>query len=102
MAPTYKLPSSPNSHYDITIWRQILLCLRRAHQRLRNNLARPISTVFGNSVIGVIFGSVFYNISDSSERINSRTILLFFVTLLNAVMTGFEVSASFTTANIAH
>ena len=84
-------PSRKGSPYNISLSRQITLCLRRGIKRVGNHIALPISTVIGNAVLGVIVGSVFYNLDNTSENVPSRTTLLFFATLLNGFMSGFEV-----------
>lgn len=68
------------------------ICLKRALQRLRNTPAPSISAVVANSILGLIIGSVFYNLGETTDDLQSRTILLFFALMVNAFAPAFEVS----------
>ena len=68
------------------------MCTIRGFLRLRNDLAPPISGIIGNFIVAVILGSVYYNLPDTTSSFYGRTALIFFTTLLNAFITGFEVS----------
>lgn len=85
------VPSHRSSPYTIGTFRQIGLCLGRGIQRVKNNIQLPISTVLGNTIMALIVGSIFFNLKPDSDSMQKRTILLFFSTLLNGFMTGFEV-----------
>lgn len=43
--------------------------------------------------MGIIIGSMFYNLDSTTSSFYNRSVLLFFAILLNAFMSSFEVSA---------
>ncbi|KAH8667575.1 ABC transporter CDR4 [Tricladium varicosporioides] len=79
------------SQYSISTMQQINICLRRAYQRLINNSEPTISAIIGNSIIGIILGSAFYNLDESSVSIDRRALLLFFSIMMNACASGMEI-----------
>ena len=79
------------SPYTISFLRQIRACIHRAFQRLRNNLVAPISGIAGNTIVSIIFGSVFYNLPVETSSFQSRSFLIYYVTILNACTPAFEV-----------
>ncbi|KAF1950446.1 hypothetical protein CC80DRAFT_509783 [Byssothecium circinans] len=79
------------SPFTIPISQQIAICLIRGFQRLRNNLAVPISYVIGNVVMAAVVGSVFIDLGDTANDVTRRTVLLFFAVLINAFMSAQEV-----------
>lgn len=81
------LPAKP---YQLPLPRHLGLCAARGFIRLRNDLAPPISSLVGNCLIGIVLGTVFINLRDNTSRFFARSALLFFSTLLNAFVTGFE------------
>lgn len=88
---SHSLPTSPQT-YPLRLSAQVNICLTRALQRLRNTPAPSISAVVANSVLGLIIGSVFYNLGETTDDLQSRTILLFFALMVNAFAPAFEVS----------
>ena len=81
-----------DGNHSISIYQQVRICLWRAMLRLKNDLGPPISSLVANGLLGIILGSVYYNLQDTTASFYSRSALLFFTTLLNAFATGFEVS----------
>lgn len=81
-----------SSPFTISIPTQIKLTLGRAFRRLANNLAPPISGGVGNVIMGMIVGSIFYNLADNTGSFYSRGVLVYFSIILNAFMSAFEVS----------
>ncbi|KAH7323258.1 BcatrD protein [Stachybotrys elegans] len=79
------------STFPISLVEQTAICLRRANQRFFNNAAPVISTIMANGVLGLIIGSAFYNLSEDSGDMYSRSILLFFATMLNSFVPAFEI-----------
>jgi hypothetical protein len=51
-----------------------------------------IVTVFGNFLMALLLGSVFYDLPDDTSSLNNRCILLFFALLFNALNSSLEVS----------
>lgn len=70
---------------------QCRLCIQRGFQRLRGDTSLAISTIFGNSIMAMIIGSVFYNLQPVTSSFYSRGALLFFAILLNAFGSSLEV-----------
>ncbi len=79
-----------HQQYRASIGRQVSLCLGRGFVRLRNDLAPPISNLVGNCILGVVLGTVFLNLRDDTSSFFARSALIFFATLLNAFVSGFE------------
>jgi ABC-type multidrug transport system permease subunit len=71
---------------------QVKLCTRRAFQRQQGDATIALSGIIGNTVIGIIIGSVFYNLPSNTGTFYSRGVLLFFAILLNAFSSFLEVS----------
>ncbi|KAH8695317.1 ABC-2 type transporter-domain-containing protein [Talaromyces proteolyticus] len=82
---------SAKSPYTISVPMQISLCITRGFQRLRGDLTFFFATIFGNLFISLVLGSVFYNLPPTSDSVNNRCILLFFVILFNALSSSLEV-----------
>lgn len=74
---------------------QVKICLIRGFQRLAAEKTFALVTVAGNAVISLILGSVFYNLPDSAESINSRCIVIFFAILFNGLSSALEVRSEF-------
>ncbi|EXJ89900.1 ATPase [Capronia epimyces CBS 606.96] len=82
-------PSS--SPYTISVPMQIRLCITRGFQRLLGNKAFFLVTVFGNLLISLVLGSVFYNLPGDTGSITSRGTLIYFAILFNALNSALEV-----------
>ncbi|OTA63684.1 hypothetical protein K449DRAFT_31387 [Hypoxylon sp. EC38] len=78
---TYPLP---------TVW-QTLACLSRAFIRTKSNAAADISAIVANTILGVIIGSLFFNLPEDAENLQQRSVLLFFALMVNAFVPGSEV-----------
>ncbi|KAF2185804.1 hypothetical protein K469DRAFT_750126 [Zopfia rhizophila CBS 207.26] len=85
------LSRSLNNAFTLSLWEQFLLCLNRGMMRLRNQIQVPVSNVFANGMLALIVGSIFYNLSDTTASFYGRGVLVFFATMLNGFMSGFEV-----------
>ncbi|KAL8994873.1 MAG: hypothetical protein Q9169_005271 [Polycauliona sp. 2 TL-2023] len=79
------------SPYVASLLRQVSICLSRSYHRLSQNLVVPISGLIGTAILGVITGSVFYNLQADSSDLFSRGALIFFATMINATSSAFEV-----------
>ncbi|KAF2462559.1 uncharacterized protein BDR25DRAFT_274341 [Lindgomyces ingoldianus] len=88
-----KLHSSLNSRrtYDVSTRTQIALCIRRGFQRLRNHPGPQLGSVIGNTIIAIVVGSVYYNLSDDTAGMDKRAVLLFFSLMINAYAPAFDV-----------
>jgi ATP-binding cassette subfamily G (WHITE) protein 2 (PDR) len=84
----------PKSPYTISTPMQIKLCISRGFQRLQGDLSLLLTGVLGNSIMGLIVSSVFYNLQNNTSTLYSRGALLFFAILLNAFSSALEVSGA--------
>lgn len=76
------------------------MCMIRGAQRLRNDLETPLSAIFGNLILSLILGSMFYNMSEDTDSFFGRGALLFFTILLNTFLGAFEVCNLFETSTV--
>ncbi|KAJ7741755.1 ABC-2 type transporter-domain-containing protein [Mycena maculata] len=83
---------SAKSPYTISVRRQIALCMERGFQRLRGDLTNFYVTVFGNFVMALFIGSVFYNLKDDSSSLYARGALLFYAVIFNAFASALEIT----------
>ncbi|RDW60660.1 AtrD-2 [Coleophoma cylindrospora] len=79
------------SPYTISVPMQIKLCMKRGFQRFRQDMTTTLTGAIGNSIMALIIGSVFYNLSDTTSSLYSRGALLFFAILLNAFSSNLEI-----------
>lgn len=79
------------SPYLLSIPMQIQLCLRRAYQRMRNDLPTVLSTAIVQIVLSLIIGSIFYNSPNSSSAFFQKGAVIFFAVLMNALITMNEI-----------
>lgn len=80
------------SPYTISVKDQVRLCFKRGFQRTRGDMTIVLSGIFGNTVIALIIGSVFYNLDNSTSALYSKGALLFFGILMAAFASSLEVS----------
>ena len=71
-----------------------MLCVTRCIQRLRGDLAAPVSAIAGNCILSIILGTLFYNLPEETSSFFARGALLFFTVLINTFLGAFEVSCS--------
>ncbi|KAF2121683.1 AtrD, ABC-transporter [Lophiotrema nucula] len=81
----------PATRFALSPGQQVTICLKRALQRLRNNSSATISAILGNAIIGIIIGSIFYDLDESSASMDRRALLIFFSIMLNACASGYEI-----------
>ncbi|KAI9830727.1 MAG: hypothetical protein M1819_005391 [Sarea resinae] len=81
----------PKSPYTISIPMQIKLCMKRGFQRLLGDMTFFYTTVFGNTVMALIVGSVFYDLPNSSSVFYSKGALIFFAILFAAMSSALEI-----------
>ncbi|OCK85345.1 hypothetical protein K432DRAFT_413340 [Lepidopterella palustris CBS 459.81] len=82
---------SVKSPYTISVAMQVYLCMTRGFQRLQGDKTYFLITVFGNLVISLVLGSVFYNLPPTTASFNRKCILLFFAVLFNALNSALEI-----------
>lgn len=79
------------SPYTISVPMQIQLCIERGFQRVRGDPGLFFTGVGGLCSIGLIIGSVFYNMEDSTDKLYSRGALLFFAILMATFSSALEI-----------
>lgn len=70
---------------------QVKLCMVRGFQRLWAEMTFALVTVFGNLVISLVLGSVFYDLNETTGSFYGRGALLYFAILFNALSNALEV-----------
>lgn len=83
------------SPYTISVSQQIMLCLRRGFQRLSGDRTILFSGMFGNGVMALVIGSVFFDLQNNTAALYSRGALLFFAILMNAFASSLELLTLF-------
>ncbi|OTB07874.1 hypothetical protein M426DRAFT_8470 [Hypoxylon sp. CI-4A] len=79
------------SPYTISIPMQIGLCMMRGFQRIRGDMLFAVGTVIANFIISLTLGSIYYNLPDAAESMNSRGILLYFAIVFSALSSATEI-----------
>ncbi len=83
------------SQYTISFFEQLKLLIKRSFQRKLGDKAFTIIDCVASIIQALIFGSLFYNISDSTSGAYSRGGVLNFSILLFAIIALAEISYSF-------
>ncbi|KAL4794317.1 P-loop containing nucleoside triphosphate hydrolase protein [Aspergillus venezuelensis] len=78
------------SPYTLSYTQQVNLCLWRGYRRLKPDPSVTISSLFGNSIVSLSLGSMFYNLQEDTNSFFQRSALLFFAILVNALGCGLE------------
>ncbi|MCJ1420821.1 hypothetical protein MMC32_007180 [Xylographa parallela] len=79
------------SPYTLSYGQQVALCLQRGFMRLKGDPSLTFTQLFGNFVMALIIGSVFYNLPPNTSSFYSRGALLFFAILVNAFGSALEI-----------
>ncbi|KAF2754023.1 putative multidrug resistance ABC transporter [Pseudovirgaria hyperparasitica] len=79
------------SPYTLSYAQQVNLCLWRGFQRLKGDPSLTFTQLFGNFIMGLIIGSVFYNLQQDTASFFARGALLFFAILMNAFGSALEI-----------
>ena len=82
--------SQHHSPYVINYAQQVLLCMVRNFQRLRNDLVPPLSSIVGNTILSIVLGSMFYAMPENTSSFYGRGVSLFFIVLTNTCLGAFE------------
>lgn len=80
-----------SSPYTLSYFQQVQLCLWRGLRRLEADPSLTLTQLFGNFIIALIVGSVFYNLDDTTNSFFSRGTLLFFALVMNALSSLLEI-----------
>ncbi|KAH9210215.1 putative ABC transporter [Leptodontidium sp. 2 PMI_412] len=79
------------SPYTLSLYQQVMICVERGFQRLRGDASVTISRVVANSVLALVVGSMFYNLSQTTSSFYGRSVLIFLAILLNAFASALEI-----------
>ncbi|KAF4780777.1 ABC-2 type transporter [Colletotrichum scovillei] len=79
------------SPFTLSYAQQIKLCLWRGWRRLIGDPSITVGSLIGNVVMGLIIGSVFYNLQQDTQSFFQRGALLFFALLMNAFSSALEI-----------
>ncbi|KAH7308379.1 ABC-2 type transporter-domain-containing protein [Stachybotrys elegans] len=79
-----------SSSYVLPVHQQIRVCVQRGFDRLRNNYAPAVSTVFANGILAIVVGSVYYDLSETTDSMSRRSVLIFFSLMICAFSPAFE------------
>jgi len=79
------------SPYTLSYGQQIKLCLWRGLKRLVADPSLTFTQLFGNFIMALIIGSVFFNLQEVTSSFFSRGALLFFAILMNAFGAALEI-----------
>lgn len=82
----------PESPYTISIPMQVKYCTQRAYQRLWNDKTSTVTTIFGQIVMALIIGSIFYGTPNNTASFFQKGGVLFFAVLLNALIAISEIN----------
>lgn len=86
---------SIKSPYTLSYWKQVELCLWRGWRRLLADPGFTITQLIFNSIVGLVLGSMFYNLKDDTSSFYYRGALMFFALLFNAFSSQLEVVTLF-------
>ena len=79
------------STYPLSLIRQVRICTRRSLHRMLNSKGQAISGIIANTILGVIIGSIFYDLSQDTDSLQQRSTLLYFALVINAFIPAIEV-----------
>ncbi|KAI4786745.1 hypothetical protein E4T44_13802, partial [Aureobasidium sp. EXF-8845] len=79
------------SPYTLSYPQQVKLCLWRGFQRLIGDPSLTFTQLFGNLIMSLVIGSLFFNLDDGTDSFYSRGALLFFAILMNAFGSALEI-----------
>jgi hypothetical protein len=85
----FMLSKSP---YTANLWVQFRVCLKRAYQRSWNDKVPILTIFFGQLIMALVVGSLFYRLPDNTDGFFSTGSVLFFVVLLNTIVSVTEIS----------
>lgn len=80
------------SPYTISYWMQVMLCTKRAYQRIWNDITATATQVISMVFMALIMGSIFFGSPDATVSFFSRGSVLFLAILMNALASASEVS----------
>ncbi|KAI1467619.1 P-loop containing nucleoside triphosphate hydrolase protein [Daldinia caldariorum] len=79
------------STYVIPLHLQVLRCLQRAFQRVKNQPGTVIGNIVASAILAIVIGSAFFNLPQDSSSVDRRAVLIFFSLLYTALSPSFEI-----------
>ncbi|OOF97272.1 hypothetical protein ASPCADRAFT_143557 [Aspergillus carbonarius ITEM 5010] len=79
------------SPYLLSVPMQVRLCLRRAFQRLHNDIPTAMSTVVVQLILSLVIGSIFFKSPPTTASFFQKGAVLYFAVLFNALVTLNEI-----------
>ncbi|KAH8590585.1 AtrD, ABC-transporter [Bisporella sp. PMI_857] len=79
------------SPYNLSFAMQVKLCMDRGFDRLRGDSEIFFSILFAQTIMGLIIGSVFYNLQPNTAGLFSKGALIFFAILMAAFQSALEI-----------
>jgi ABC-type multidrug transport system ATPase subunit len=79
------------SPFLLSIPMQVRLCMRRAYQRMLQDLPTAMAPVVVQIVLSLIIGSIFYNTPDTPSYFFQKGAVMYFAVLMNALLTINEI-----------
>lgn len=73
--------------------RQVALCMGRAVQRIQNEIGPTLGAIIANMVLGLVVGSAFYNLPNTTDSFQQRAVVIFFSLIVNSFSPAYEVCA---------
>jgi ATP-binding cassette subfamily G (WHITE) protein 2 (PDR) len=79
----------------VSFAQQISYLIGRGYQRIRGDFSMQFTMIFGNSSMGLVMASMFYNLPVNTSSFYRRSALLFFAILFNAFSSMLEIFSLF-------
>ncbi|GME70519.1 unnamed protein product [Ambrosiozyma monospora] len=79
------------SSLTVSFWMQLKILTIRNWWRLKGDSSISLMTIIGNSIMGLILSSLFYNLADDTSTFYYRTAALFYAVLFNGCSSFLEV-----------
>ncbi|CAG90679.2 DEHA2G14894p [Debaryomyces hansenii CBS767] len=83
----------PASPYTVSYGLQVKYIMGRNIMRTKGDPSITLFSIFGNTVMGLIISSIFYNLDDTTGSFYYRTVAMFFAVLFNAFSSLLEIFA---------
>lgn len=82
---------SPRSPFLRSYAQQVSLCLWRGWKRLLGDPGITVFSLLSNTVMGLVFSSLFYNLQETTSSFYQRSVVLFVAVLVNALASALEI-----------
>ncbi|VUC23836.1 unnamed protein product [Clonostachys rosea] len=81
-----------SSVYAMPWPRQAIFCMQRAAQRIRNDAGPTIGAIVANIILGLVIGSAFYNLPETTDGVQQRAVVIFFSLIVNSFSPAYEIT----------